>query len=71
VPVANPLGLHTAYGFDRIAGLYHSPKDELVSPRTVRALGTYKPIDLFNLRRRCTMDGSKLAGRKVIRIGLF
>jgi len=53
-PVANLLGLHTAYELDRIAGRYHSLKDEQVSPRTVHALGTDKPIDLFNLRRRYT-----------------
>ncbi len=51
-PVANLLGLHTAYELDRIAGRYHSLKDEQASPRTVHALGTDKPIDLFNLRRR-------------------
>ena len=51
-PIANLLGLHTAYELDRIAGRYHSLKDEQVSPRTVHSLGTDKPIDLFNLRRR-------------------
>ena len=51
-PIANLLGLHTAYELDRIAGRYHSLKDEQTSPRTVHALGTDKPIDLFNLRRR-------------------
>ena len=51
-PVANLVGLHTAYELDRIAGRYHSVKDEQGSPRTVIALGTAKPVDLFNLRRR-------------------
>jgi len=51
-PVANLVGLHTAYELDRIAGRYHSLLDEQVAPRTVYALGTHKPIDLFNLRRR-------------------
>jgi hypothetical protein len=51
-PIANLLGLHTAYELDRIAGRYHSLKDEQTSPRTVHSLGTDKPIDLFNLRRR-------------------
>lgn len=51
-PIANLLGLHTAYELDRIAGRYHSLKDEQASPRTVHALGADKPIDLFNLRRR-------------------
>jgi hypothetical protein len=51
-PAANLVGLHTAYELDRIAGRYHSVKDELVSPRTVIALGTDKPVDFFNLRQR-------------------
>ena len=51
-PVANLAGLHTVYELDRIAGRYHSLKDEQTSPRTVHALGADKPIDLFNLRRR-------------------
>lgn len=50
--IANMLGLHTAYELDRIAGRYHSLKDEQSSPRTVYAIGVEKPIDLFNLRRR-------------------
>jgi hypothetical protein len=54
-PIANRLGLHTAYELDRIAGRYHSLKDELVSPRTLYSLGADKPIDLFNLRRRYTL----------------
>jgi hypothetical protein len=51
-PVANLVGLHTAYELDRIAGRYHSIKDEQESPRTVVALGTDKPIDFFSVRRR-------------------
>ena len=31
-----------------------------MSPRTVHALGTYKPIDLSNLRRRCTFLATRL-----------
>lgn len=51
-PAASLVGLHTAYELDRIAGRYHSVRDEQGSPRTVVALGTEKPVDLFNLRRR-------------------
>jgi len=54
-PLANVVGLHTAYELDRIAGRYHALKDEQVSPRTVHALGAPKPIDLFSLRRRYVM----------------
>lgn len=51
-PIANRLGLHTAYELDRIAGRYHALKDEQSQPRTVHELGTPKPLDLFSLRRR-------------------
>jgi hypothetical protein len=51
-PVANLVGLHTAYELDRIAGRYHSVRDEQGAPRTVFALGTDKPVDFFDLRRR-------------------
>jgi hypothetical protein len=51
-PIASLVGLHTAYELDRIAGRYHSLADEKAAPRTVHALGTDKPIDFFNLRRR-------------------
>jgi hypothetical protein len=51
-PVANLVGLHTAYELDRISGRYHSVKDEQASPRTVIALGTDRPVDFFHLRRR-------------------
>jgi hypothetical protein len=51
-PVANLLGLHTAYELDRIAGRYHAVSDEKALPRTVYALGAEKPLDLFSLRKR-------------------
>lgn len=51
-PIANLAGLHTAYELDRIAGRYHSLKDEKAGKRTVHELGADKPIDLFTLRRR-------------------
>lgn len=51
-PIANLAGLHTAYELDRIAGRYHSLKDEKAGKRTVYELGADKPIDLFTLRRR-------------------
>ena len=51
-PAANLVGLHTAYELDRIAGRYHSVKDEQAMPRTVIALRADKPVDVFDLRRR-------------------
>jgi hypothetical protein len=51
-PVANVVGLHTAYELDRVAGRYRDIEQERSAPRTVYALGTDKPVDLFGLRRR-------------------
>jgi hypothetical protein len=51
-PIANLVGLHTAYELDRLAGRYHSVRDEQASPRTVVALGVDRPVDLFDVRRR-------------------
>lgn len=51
-PVANILGLHTAYELDRVAGRYLRLDDERQAPRTVHALSADRPIDLFELRRR-------------------
>lgn len=54
-PVANFVGLHTAYELDRVAGRYLRVDDERQAPRTVHALSTERPIDLFELRRRYAM----------------
>jgi len=51
-PYANFIGLHTAYELDRVAGRYHSMKDEQAAPRTLHALGPERPVDLFAIRRR-------------------
>jgi hypothetical protein len=51
-PVANVMGLHTAYELDRVAGRYRDVGQERAAQRTVYALGTEKPVDLFGLRRR-------------------
>ena len=51
-PYANMIGLHTAYEIDRVAGRYHSIKDERDAMRTVHALSRDKPIDLYSLRLR-------------------
>ena len=56
-PIANLLGMHTDYELDRIAGRYLSLAEEQSNPRTVFALSTDKPIDLFNLRRRHPLLG--------------
>lgn len=51
-PRANVVGLHTAYELDRVAGRYHSVKDERAAARTVHPLGRERPVDLYALRRR-------------------
>ncbi|HSA69060.1 MAG TPA: hypothetical protein VLB72_06560 [Burkholderiales bacterium] len=53
-PYANMIGLHTAYEIDRVAGRYHSIKDEKEAMRTVHALARDKPVDLYALGRRYT-----------------
>ena len=54
-PLANFLGLHTAYELDRVGGRYQQLNDEQNSPRTIYGLGNKKPVDIFNLRQRFTM----------------
>lgn len=51
-PLANLLGLHTDYELARIAGRYADVDSERIAERTVFALSTPKPVDLFTLRRR-------------------
>jgi hypothetical protein len=51
-PLANLLGVHTAYELDRVAGRYTALEDEQAKPRTVSSLAVEKRVDLFALRRR-------------------
>ena len=51
-PLANLIGLHTAYQLDRVAGRYRELDAERSAPRTVYTLGSAGPVDLFDLRRR-------------------
>ena len=51
-PLANLLGLHTAYELDRIAGRYARLADEQGRERTVYSLATNKPFNTFDLARR-------------------
>jgi hypothetical protein len=53
-PIANRIGLHTAYELDRIAGRYRSIEQERAATRTMFPLARDKPLDLFDLRRRYT-----------------
>ncbi len=56
-PVANWMGLHTAYELDRVAGRYRNLSEEQVKTRTVFSLSEKKPLDVFDLRRRYAMLG--------------
>jgi len=51
-PIANIVGLHTAYQLDRVAGRYAALDKERNGPRTVHSLATERPLDLFDLRSR-------------------
>jgi hypothetical protein len=51
-PLANLLGLHTAYELDRVAGRYHALSDEQTRDHTVHSIARAKPIDVFDLARR-------------------
>lgn len=51
-PIANVIGLHTAYELDRIAGRYRSVEQERTGLRTVYPLGEPRALDLVKLRHR-------------------
>ena len=51
-PVANVLGLHTAYELSRIAGRYEDIDQERTAERTIHSLAPERRVDLFALRRR-------------------
>ena len=54
-PVANLLGLHTAYELDRIGGRYDDIASELVRDKTVHSLKRDKPLDMFEMARGATL----------------
>ena len=51
-PIANLIGLHTAYELDRVAGRYQAIEQERSAPRTVYLLREARPVELFWLRQR-------------------
>lgn len=53
-PLANLIGLHTAYELDRISGRYRDIEQERTAERSVHSLSQDKPVDLFMLRQRHT-----------------
>lgn len=50
-PIANLIGLHTAYELDRIGGRYRELEQERTAERTLHALSQDKPVNLFKLRQ--------------------
>jgi hypothetical protein len=56
-PLANVLGLHTAYQLDRVAGRYDRLEDEQAKPRRMFALSAAKPVDMFQLARALAFLG--------------
>ncbi len=51
-PIANLIGLHTAYELDRVGGRYFELEHERDSTRTIFSLSRDKPMDMFTLRQR-------------------
>ena len=51
-PMANLVGLHTAYELDRLAGRYQAIEEERAAPRTVYVLSEERRVELFRLRQR-------------------
>lgn len=51
-PLANLLGVHTAYELGRVAGRYRDIGQERTALRTVYSLGHSRDVDLFDLRSR-------------------
>jgi hypothetical protein len=51
-PLANLLGLHTAYELDRVGGRYRSIEQERDAARTLHSLSGERIVDLFGMRKR-------------------
>src|SRR2546428_3802113 len=56
-PLANILGLHTAYQLDRVSGRYDRLEDEQTKPRRMFALSRRTPVDMFQLARSLAFLG--------------
>jgi len=56
-PLANILGLHTAYQLDRVTGRYDRLEDEQTRPRRMFALSRPTPVDMFQLARSLAFLG--------------
>jgi hypothetical protein len=56
-PLANMLGLQTAYRLDRITGRYRALEQENTARRTIYAIGTPALVDLVAIGRRLPLAG--------------
>jgi hypothetical protein len=56
-PLANIVGLHTAYQLDRVSGRYDRLGEEQTKPRRTFALARPNPVDMFQLARRLAVLG--------------
>lgn len=56
-PLANILGLHTAYQLDRVSARYDRLEDEQTKPRRIFALSRPSPVDMFQLGRSLAFLG--------------
>ena len=56
-PLANILGLHTAYQLDRVSGRYDRLEEEQTKPRRTFALSRPNPVDMFQLARSLAFLG--------------
>src|SRR5256885_8060253 len=56
-PLANILGLHTAYQLARVSGRYDKLEDEQTKPRRMFALSRPTPVDMFQLARSLAFLG--------------
>ncbi len=59
-PMANVVGLHTAYELDRLAGRYRDVDQERSAAKTVYSVAPVRTLDLFDLRRRHAFLGALL-----------
>ena len=50
-PLANLIGLHTAYELDRVGGRYRDIEQERAAERTLHSLSQEKVVNLFKLRQ--------------------
>lgn len=51
-PLANFMGLHSAYELDRVGGRYYAIEEERTAERSLHSLSQNRIVDIFDLRQR-------------------